>query len=58
MNDERTLPPLPEEAPGRPVKERYREQFGVIVLCADEAEHRVVYERLIAQGFRCRVVRT
>ena len=25
---------------------KYREQFGVIVICKDEAEHKTVYERL------------
>lgn len=58
MNDERRLPSLPEEAPGRPATERYREQFGVIVLCTDETEHKDVYERLVELGFKCRVVRT
>lgn len=58
MKDERMLPPLPEEAPGRPQAERYREQFGVIVLCADEGEHKEVYEQLSSLGFKCRVVRT
>lgn len=35
----------------------YREQFGVIVMCRDEAEHRAVYERLKAEGYKCKVVR-
>ncbi|MCA1944967.1 MAG: hypothetical protein LDL30_06740 [Desulfovibrio sp.] len=52
------LPPLPPDAPGRPKGTRYREQFGVIVLCRDEAEHRAVYEALTAQGYACKVVRT
>ncbi|WP_158303378.1 hypothetical protein RDSD_000583 [Oleidesulfovibrio alaskensis] len=58
MTDERKLPSLPKEAPGRPATERYREQFGVIVLCTDEAEHKEVYERLMGLGFKCKVVRT
>lgn len=36
---------------------KYKEQFGVIVVCRDEAEHRAVYERLKAEGYKCRVVR-
>lgn len=36
---------------------RYKERFGVIVMCKDEAEHRAVYERLKAEGYRCKVVR-
>lgn len=36
---------------------KYREQFGVIVICKDEAEHKAVYERLKAQGYKCKVVR-
>lgn len=36
---------------------KYREQFGVIVVCKDEAEHRAVYERLKAEGYKCRLVR-
>ena len=36
---------------------KYREQFGVIVICKDEAEHKTVYERLKAQGYKCKVVR-
>ena len=36
---------------------KYREQFGVIVLCRNEAEHRAVYERLKTEGYKCRVVR-
>lgn len=51
-------PPLPPEAPGRPDKGRYKEQFGVIVICRDEAHHRKVYEELKGLGYTCKVVRT
>lgn len=34
----------------------YREQFGVIVLCTDEAEHQRVFNRLKRQGYTCRLV--
>lgn len=36
---------------------RYKEKFGVIVMCKDEAEHKAVYERLKAEGYKCKVVR-
>lgn len=35
---------------------KYREQFGVIVICKDEADQRRVYEQLLAKGFTLRVV--
>jgi sporulation protein YlmC with PRC-barrel domain len=36
----------------------YKEQYGVIVICADEAEQRKIYERLTGQGHKCKVVVT
>ena len=45
------LPPIPED-------DLYREQYGVIVICEDEADQAVVYERLRDQGLNCRVVVT
>jgi ParB-like chromosome segregation protein Spo0J len=41
-----------------PGEDRYREQYGVIVMCADEAEQQRVYEALHADGYACRVVCT
>lgn len=38
--------------------DNYREQYGVIVLCEDEASQQEVYERLQAEGYECRVVTT
>lgn len=35
---------------------RYRERFGVIVLCTDAAHQERVYKRLQAAGHRLRVV--
>jgi hypothetical protein len=35
---------------------RYRERFGVIVLCTDAAHQQRVYERLQKAGHRLRVV--
>ena len=58
MKKKTELPALAPEAPKRPKDNRYKEQFGVIVICKTEAEHKVVYERLHAQGFKCRAVRT
>lgn len=34
----------------------YAEQYGVTVLCEDEAHQAVTYEALRAQGYECRVV--
>ena len=36
----------------------YKEQYGVIVMCADEAEQEQVYNRLIGEGYECKVVAT
>jgi len=37
---------------------RYREQYGVIVLCKDEKEQIKVYAKLLKKGYRLRVVVT
>ena len=34
----------------------YEEQYGVIVMCKDEAEQEQVYNRLVEEGFECKVV--
>jgi hypothetical protein len=44
--------------PPRPTADRHREQYGVIVLCKDEAEQRALYDRFRAEGLRIRVVVT
>lgn len=36
----------------------YVEQYGIIVLVKDEKEQQAVYERLIDEGYNCRVVCT
>ena len=41
-----------------PGEDRYREQYGVIVICADEAEQEQVYSTLQGQGYNVRVVVT
>ena len=42
------LPPLPEGAPGRPKDNRYKEQYGVIVICENEEKQERVYKALLA----------
>jgi ParB-like chromosome segregation protein Spo0J len=44
--------------PAPPEGNRYKEQYGVIVICDGEAHQREVYEALAAQGYKCRVVVT
>lgn len=34
----------------------YSEQYGVIVMCADEAEQEQIYNRLTDEGYTCKVV--
>lgn len=43
------------EAPGDPGF-TYKEQFGVIVQCESEQHQKEVYEKLLGEGFNCRVV--
>ena len=52
------LPPLPPGAPGRPPNERYREQYGVIVICDSEEHQKRVYDALSARHPKIKVVRT
>lgn len=37
-------------------KFKYQQQYGVIVICKDETEQKVVYERLAAQGLTIKIV--
>lgn len=48
----------PAELPAAPASNAYREQYGVIVVCAGEDQQRQVYEKLTADGLDCRVVVT
>lgn len=41
-----------------PGEGRYKEQYGVIVICGDESEQERVYNDLQARGYECRVVVT
>jgi hypothetical protein len=52
------LPPLPQGAPGKPKGNRYKPQFGIIVLAEDEPAQAALFEALKAQGHRCKVVNT
>lgn len=40
------LPPLAENSTGIPKGSRYKEQFGVIIVCPDEPSQRAIYEGL------------
>lgn len=42
--------------PRNRIKYRYRQQFGVIVVCRDEGEQRRTFNRLRRLGFKLRVV--
>jgi molybdopterin-guanine dinucleotide biosynthesis protein len=50
------LPELPEAAPTINGF-KYKSQFGVIVVCKDEEEHRKVYDQLARKGYKVRAVR-
>lgn len=52
------LPPLAPGTPGKPKGFNYREQFGVIVVCRDEAHQMEVYENLRDKHDKVKVVRT
>jgi ParB-like chromosome segregation protein Spo0J len=41
-----------------PGESRYAEQYGVIVICKTEAEQKTVYDKLLGDGYECRVVTT
>ena len=36
----------------------YKEQYGVIVICKDEADQEKVYNELLEKGYECKVVTT
>jgi hypothetical protein len=53
------LPSLTPGAPGIPDRSRYREQYGVIVICPDEETQRRIFEGLQAvAGAKLKVVVT
>lgn len=48
-----------ENLPAVPPESKYKEQYGVIVICTSEDEQKNTYERLSGElGFNCRVVTT
>ena len=57
-SDQIELPSLPDGAPGTPKTNRYKKQFGVIVLAPDETAQKELFERFSEQGLRCKVVNT
>lgn len=36
----------------------YKEQYGVLVTCSDEADQEMIYNQLIEKGYECKVVAT
>jgi hypothetical protein len=54
--EKKKAPALPDNTPG--VNNfRYKQQYGVIITCRDEAEHKETYERISALGYKCKAVR-
>lgn len=52
------LPADEEKAPGEPGGAGYSEQYGVIVICQDEQHQKAVFDQLVAEGHKVRVVVT
>jgi hypothetical protein len=48
----------PQSKPEPELEDNYQEQYGVIVLCANAAEQEEIYNRLLEQGYTCKVVVT
>ena len=48
----------PDPLDGVDLSDRYRSQYGVVVVCGSEDEQREVYDELVAAGRTCRVVVT
>ena len=47
-----------EQEPSDDTGFNYKEQYGVMVMCADEADQEQVYNRLVGEGYVCKVVAT
>lgn len=58
LSDEIEKPELPEKSPGKPKKNPYKKQFGVIVLAEDEERQKALFEAFRSLGLKCRVVNT
>lgn len=50
--------PLVEEGKATLPETKYKEQYGVIIMCTDEAQQKDVYEMLLADGYNVKVVVT
>lgn len=49
--------PAPDDMRGGDIEETpLQSNFGVIVMCSDELEQESIFNRLVEQGFNCRVV--
>jgi hypothetical protein len=46
------IKPLPRDR----IAYRYRQQYGVIIVCKDETSQRCAFNRLRRQGYKLRVV--
>lgn len=49
-------PPLQKPKQQNMGEFNYKEQYGVIVICEDEKKQQEVYERLLAEGYKLKVV--
>ena len=49
---------MAERKPAEKKRDAYREQYGVIIICDDEAHQKRVYDDLRGRGYRPRVVAT
>ena len=47
-----------DDDPGTPPGFNYQEQYGVIVMCENEARQKETYEKLSSMGYECKVVAT
>ncbi len=53
------LPPLPDKAPGIPPKDRYKRQFGVLIIAENEQQQATIYDGVRAlAGAKLKVVAT
>ncbi len=52
------MPTKPTKKPRKVPASKYREQYGVIVLCDDEKHQKAIYDNLALQGLKLKVVVT
>lgn len=48
----------PKEKPPEIKNKGYKQQYGVIIICKDEKQQRLVYEKLLKQKYTLRIVVT